>query len=80
MVSNHYVLSRKVQRAFDRSSISSRALHQLLVDVLTNLSSLTLILSTVVAFRMDSSLSVMIYSDAAWSGLLLTVIAIRGTK
>jgi hypothetical protein len=50
------------------------------VDVLTNLSSLTLIISTLVLFGIDSSLSVMVYSDASWSGLLLALIALRGTK
>jgi hypothetical protein len=53
-------------------------LHQLLIDVVTNLPQLTFLTCTIVISNSDSALSVVIYSDIAWSGLYVGVLAFRG--
>jgi hypothetical protein len=78
MVSNHYVFKPKVEQFFLQSSITSQALHQFLIDFLTNLSPLTFLVSTLLLMNTDSALSVMIYSDISWSGLLVAFLAFRG--
>jgi hypothetical protein len=80
MISNHFVFKPKVEGLFQHSSISSGALYQFLVDVLTNLSQLTFVATSLLVFADDNALSVMLYSDISWSGLFLGVVAFRGLR
>ena len=75
--SNHYVLKPKIEHYLQRSLLSS-ALLQFLIDLLSNLTHLTLILSSILLLRDDNVLSVMIYSDMHWCGIMLAMISFKG--
>ena len=78
--SNHFVFKPKIEHLFQNSSINSSILYQFLVDVLTNLTTLTFILSSLFFFKDDNSLSVMIYTDMSWSGIMLAIVAFKGVS
>ena len=75
--SNHFVFKPKIEHLFQQSSINSSILYQFLVDVLTNLTTLTFILSSLFIFQDDNSLSVMMYTDMSWSGIMLSIVAFK---
>ena len=75
--SNHFVFKPKIEHLFQHSSINSTILYQLLVDILSNLTSLTFILSSLFFFKSDNSLSVMVYTDMSWSGVMLGIVAFK---
>lgn len=78
MLSNHYIFRPKVEELLIHSSIQSKALSHLIVDCLSNLPQLTFLACTIAVSNSDSGLSVIVYSDLAWSGLYLGLLAFRG--
>lgn len=78
MISNHYVLKPKIERLFQESSIRSTVLYQFLADFLTNLTQLTFIMASVLFLNDDNAVSVIIYSDVSWCGIMMCVVAFKG--
>ena len=77
MISNHFVFKAKVESIFEHSTIRSTLLYQFLIDALSNLPQLTFILSSLLFFKDDNSLSTMIYSDMSWVGIFLSIVAFK---
>jgi hypothetical protein len=77
MLSNHYIFRPKVEDALIHSSVQSKALQQLIIDFVSNLPQLTFLICTLTVSTSDSGLSVIVYSDVAWSGLYVGLLAFR---
>ena len=58
--------------------MNSPAFYQFLIDVITNLTHLTFIITSLLFIKDDNCLSVMVYSDMSWSGILMCVVAFKG--
>lgn len=80
MLRNHYVFKPRIEQFLKKTHLKSVIVREVIIDVLSSLSIVTLALSSMVLSSTDQAIELMVQNDLYWVGLCMSVLAYRNLK
>ena len=74
---NHYIMRPRIEGFLNNALIYSTLVRELIIDFISNLSSLAFLLSSIILTNKDHGLATIVLSDTFWAGLFFALVAAK---